>query len=519
MAKKAENTLWSSFQASADYRDLAEFPDEMVQQMLAGYLSGIDDSGKTADFRQWTTQTMIGALEDFTTVVVQQDAPGTEEFFLVSYSIIKKFLHYLVGTGATKIQATALATALDQFEQEYQLSDVWLGSQPEAPVAMGDFDEQDDPSLPQWQEYTSRSIRRYTAKWVAAYLKSPGWRKDRNPGLTRDTLELAVEQLGEQAYDTYRKTPKSWTKKVLSSVLCGYFVSNLDLTAAEIGAVIPVIGHVMTFAAEQGWLNVNRAENYQRYLNDIAPKAVAQAQDPNNFGPAKQAIIQMRAEDIDTDDDAAVQAFMDKVNAQGGLDSAYEGGARLPDGTDFTAEEFQALLDHDSLMADLAVNFDTDPQETYLTKDHVTEISGHRWRKADAREAHAFSVVCGLRLWLLRTQYPLEGASSEWQGAYKLMDTLTQLADMLYGQELVMLNDCPPVVWENFAKWIWHDGREPQQLVALLTALMHMFVDEGYLTAEEGKRNIAALQPVVNRKRGNVISMKAARKQRRRKRR
>ncbi|MFC6289775.1 hypothetical protein [Levilactobacillus angrenensis] len=514
MANEVEKALWLGFQNSADYRDLAEFPRDAVERTLELYLSGIDDSGKSANFHQWTVQTVLPALADFMEMPDLKNMPGADGFTIFSFNVIKRFLHYLAETGTTKIQTAALVAALDRYEQ---MLDDQLKEKNLAATRGRDFDETGGPSLPAWQEYTANNIQRYTAKWVAAYLKSPGWRKDRNPGLTRDTLELAVEQLSEQAYDTYRKTPKSWTKKVLSSVLCGYFVSNLDLTAAEIGAVIPVIGHVMTFAAEQGWLNANRAENYQRYLNAIAPKAVAQAQDPNNFGPAKQAIIQMRSEGIEPDDDAAVQAFMDKVNAQRGLDSAYEGGARLPDGTDFTAEEFQALLADDDLMTDLAVNFDTDPQENYLTKPHVTEVSGRRWRQADARMAHGKSIFFGLRLWLLRTRYPLTGDS--WQGAFKLMDVLAQLADMLYSQQLVAIDECPAVIWEDFAQWIRQDGYEPQQVLALLTALMRMLVDDGYLSAEAGKRNIATFQPVVKHRQGNVISMKAARKRQRRKKR
>ncbi|MCI1554342.1 MAG: hypothetical protein LKH74_10520 [Levilactobacillus sp.] len=502
-----EKKLLSDFQASAAYRDFSAFPDELVMQTLVFYLSEISSSNK--DFHEWTTHTVLLALKQFAADATQPDMPNADDFLYFSYAVIKSFLQYLVGTGTTKIQEQDLTESLDQFEKGHQLSAGQLENDDPAPVPTRDVS---DPDLPEWRAYRADSIQRYTAKWVAAYVRSPGWRRDRNADLTQDTLELAVEQLSEQAYDTYRKTPKSWTKKVLSSILCGYFVSNLDLTAAELGAVIPVIGHVMRFAAEQGWLNAKKAENYQRYLNAIAPKAVAQAQDPNNFGPAKQAIIQMRTEGVDTTDEAAIQAFMDQVNAQGGLNSAYEGGARLPDGRDLTAAEFQALLDDDDRLLAVAVKFDPDPQADYLTRMHVTKVGDRHWHQADAQDAHKLSLLFGLRLWLLRDRYPLEGES--WQLAFKVMDALTQLADMLYSQQLVMLDECPPVIWEDFAQWIRQAGLEPQQLLALLTALIHMLVDDHYLPAEEGKRIIAVLHPA-NHQQGNVISMKAARKKKR----
>jgi hypothetical protein len=45
------------------------------------------------------------------------------------------------------------------------------------------------------------------------------------------------------------------------------------------------------------------------------------AADPRSWGPAKSIVHAMLAEGVDMGDEAAVQEFIDRLNAEGGIDA------------------------------------------------------------------------------------------------------------------------------------------------------------------------------------------------------
>lgn len=509
--------LIPDFQASPEFEGL-EGQSPMVIQMVLATLSAVMEIERDeTDFREWTDVGVVSAVQAIMEEGRDGDSPQSESDLEVVYAILTQFLFFLSTLPETEIQEKTLAELIanDGWHQYQMAVDRNLSMSQR--IQRYDRDINDSVELPQWQEYTAEQIKAYTGEWVEAYLKTPSWKKDRATGVTQDTLELAIKELTEKAYDEYRKTPKSWTKGVLLAVLGDYFVRNLDLSTDELATVIPAISHLLGFAADQGQLNRQRAENYQHYLRAIAPQVVERSKDANNFGPAKQAVTQMRAEGVDMNDSAQVQAFMDKANAQGGLDSAHEGGARLPDGTDLTAEEFKHLLNDNRLLFQLAEKYDPDPRGDYLDASHVVKkVRGRQWDENDAVTAHDFSVACGLRLWLLRDRYHL---SKDWQIAANLISALSQLADMLYAQQLVTLADCSPVIWADFAKWVREAASAPKHVLELLTATIQMLVDESFITDKMGQRSLSVLQSSGHHAPGgNIISMKDARKKRRKKR-
>lgn len=123
----------------------------------------------------------------------------------------------------------------------------------------------DEPSLPQWQEYTSNNIAQYTQEWIDSYIKSSGWKK-RDKSITEELLRTAMSALTDKAYDIYRKTPKSWTKKAIYGILTDYFVSNVGFDTKDYPRIVPALTGLLTYVGKKGWVNAKKIDNYKRYL-------------------------------------------------------------------------------------------------------------------------------------------------------------------------------------------------------------------------------------------------------------
>jgi len=510
-------TAWPTFRAATAYKVLAVYPEQIVKQVLVTFTRMLQ-AVNHVDARQWDNQMVAEGL----TVLKQQAQQDSDPLSLIilklNYSVLKPFLLFWAQAKESQLQVKPVRQLLKEFETvtglDGSLIDVdALTIQDPMQNAIPD-----QPWLAQWQERTADDIQSYTQSWLAEYLGSPGWAHDQTTGVTEDQLDTLLRYVVTQGYDEYRKTPKSWSKAVLAGVLDDV-VANLNLTAADLALTIPAMSHLLGFAGKKGWLNAKRASTYQRYLVDLAPKTIERAKDDSNFSPEKQIYHAMITQGIDPNDATAAKAFVEKIQAQGGVDSKYEGGARLPDGIDLTADELAILLGDEELLYTFAGRYDPNPQRSYLQEQHVMTYAGRKWQEKEADDAHLFGVAVGLQVWLFRKAYHL---SQLWQSSDNTLDMVARIADMLYGQCVISLEQSTPDIWQDFGEWIQEATSDPDGLRELMRAIANVLQNEGYMPPKSADKLVAALtasQPKHQKRTGNVVSFKEARKRRKHKKR
>ncbi|BDZ29577.1 hypothetical protein RA086_00220 [Lactiplantibacillus sp. WILCCON 0030] len=304
---------WSGFRHSAEYQDCSDYPADMIKEGIEGGLHAIPTS-----VSKWDLPDLTDFLVGIRDLAFNDKSAGNDETFQAIYTIVTAFWRYLAREKMIKASSTALEAYLKDFEAQPAQSfdepsdDDWAAG------------INDDPELPIWQERTSLDIANYTKDWLTAYNHSSAWRQ-RPTGVTEALLTAVFNELVERGYDYYRKTPKSWNKRVLTAILRSTLVTEYDFTAAEYKLIVPMLKAFLTFVADQGWLNSKRATDYQRYLQAGEAEMLANAKNgalqPNTLSLINQ---KMTAAGIDPEDPDAVDKFMAHVENSGELDQLYE---------------------------------------------------------------------------------------------------------------------------------------------------------------------------------------------------
>jgi len=376
----------------------------------------------------------------------------------------------------------------------------------------------EDGVLPAWQAGTARNIHNYTHRWLADYMASPAWAK-RPAGVTQDLLETVIGSLTERAYSEYRKTPKSWTKRAITGVMTGYLVSNTGLTDAEYDLVAPALNAWLAFVGATGELNAKRVSDYQRFITAAGPQMVAQAKDQGNFSPAKLVMNLADKQGVDLNDEAANRAFVEQLNAQGGIDALYDHledeatanddwysdeEATDDDGADLLA----TMLAHPDQLAEVAKLYDPDPQKTYLEMSHGTS-----WQRRTAMRVHELGVQAGVKFWLARQTYQLP-ADHE---ALDIIRSVSDFVDVIYAQHNQAPTDWSVPTMQAIGQWLRQTGKG-QAVEWLYANLLRMLGSDDTLTRQQAKQLPAAIlgDPIPKvrpqKVQGHGLSPKQARK-------
>jgi len=450
-------------------------------------------------------------LRGLTQLVENADADpdnDAQAILILTYDIVSAYLRCLAANQIITIGFDDLETALINFETQHGLQGTVM-----APDMFFKTPKNND-DLPEWRAYVAQNINSYTNDWLQAYFESPAW-QHQTTGITSDLLTFIFTTLAEKAYDSYRKTPKSWTKKAITGVLTGYFVSNTDLTKKECQQVAPALSEFLTFVASQGWLNEKRASDYQRFITAAAPAMIAKAGDQKNAGPAKLVSAALKAANVDLKDEAAVQRFIKQINDNGGIDSLYDDD--LPAEADDTdiPDNLMDLLAQPQQMAAVATTYDPDPDQDYLRDAHHSVSEG--WREAKAIKTHALAVETGLRLWLQRQEYNI---SKGWEST-DLIIAVVDFMDVLYAQNLVMPSQWSVSVFNEIGHWFRNEqsADDYQKMQPVIAGIVGVLRTTEILTKKQAGQLPAAFNgepiPVIDKPKkvtGKVMSMKQARK-------
>ena len=292
------------FLQSPESEDIEMYQLGLIKEAVQGFGQMMDQTGYH-DPKSWDEDMIV---ELFFTLIEQAENDNSEQssdMLSMVLDIMSNWLKFLASKNLLAISRTELDEALQELKE---------------PIEMSEEDTYEQPNLPHWQEHTANDIDSYTDMWVTSYVKSNDWKK-RQKGVTKDLLEVVLSSLTQIAYNEYRKTPKTWTKEAFEGILTGYFVSHIGLETEEYPLVVPALSGLLNYVAKQGWLNEKKAATYIRQLKDIEPEMIELAKNSNNFGPAKLVIDKMQEQGIDPEDEAAVQKFIEELNANGGIDS------------------------------------------------------------------------------------------------------------------------------------------------------------------------------------------------------
>jgi hypothetical protein len=454
--------LWPNFRDSPEYAAAKDYPQASVKEAIT-YFGELMAVAFPGSLRNWTAEQVCEVLK-----TIQHHVPASDDdqkTQALNDQVVQALLRYLVQAGQINADQAALETVLTQLAQTEKPS-----------ALLYERKINTDPDLPEWRDYIARDISIYTYGWLAAYLHNAEAWAQRPTDVTADFLTTIVNALSEWAYDEFRKTPRSWTKKVLRALLTGPFMA-MSLSLADYQRLVPALKAFLTYTGAHGDLNEKRAQDYQRFLTDLEPEVVT-----------------------------AAKAKFATTSAEPATDKA------TPD--PLLADAAQLLADPKQLIAAAAVH-DPDPEQAYLEHQHVAQQSDHKWQRQRAIATHTQGVEAALTLWLRQSEHPLPAG---WD-AQMTIGNMSGFIDLLYSQYLV-----GPADWENaflrdFGEWSQRNQPDSEAQLQAITSLIGVLADMQLINQRQAAQLPAALRgekvPKVKQPtkvKGKAISMKKARR-------
>jgi hypothetical protein len=458
--------LWPNFRDSLEYAAVKDYPQASVKEAVT-YFGDLMAKVYPGRLQNWTAEQVCAVLSTIRQHVPASDDDRTAQ--AINDQVVQALLRYLARTDQISADQAALETSLSQLDQRKTLV---------APLYQRQINT--DPDLPEWRDYIARDISIYTYGWLAAYLHSAEAWAQRPAGVTSDFLATIVNALSEWAYDEFRKTPKSWTKKVLRALLTGPFMVNMTLSRDDYQRLVPTLKAFLAYTGAHGDLNEKRANDYQRFLTDLEPEVLA-----------------------------AVQA---KFAEKAPLSATEQIAETAPDS--LLAAAATLLADPKKLVAAAAVR-DPDPEQNYLEHQHVAKQSAHKWQRQRAIAIHTQGVEAALTLWLRQADHPLPQG---WD-AQMTIGNMSGFVDLLYSQYLVA-----PADWENaflrdFGEWSRQQQPDSGAQLQAITSLIGVLAEMKLLNQRQALQLPAALKgetvpdvPQPTKVKGKAISMKKARR-------
>jgi len=383
--------IWQDFTHSQEFSELRDYPSEAIKFILENFFGLMKDNGYS-DIAKWNINMIFETLMAIVDQSENDDSPESEYVLVSFYNVLHEFLKFSAKENLLPISLLEMTKRIDDFEEA---TGIQGGTMSEPFNEMDDIRVPvvDDPSLPRWLEYVSDDINEYTGRWVDAYFKSPNWSK-RAEGVDADLVKIAMSVLTNEAYDIYRKTPKTWTKKAIHGVLTNYFINDMNLTQEDYQHVVPALTGLLTYVTEQGFISEKKSDNYKRFLAASEAEMIELSHDSNNDGIAKKIMGEMVAQGIDPDDDAAVLKFLEQVDDESKMDIFY--------GDD--DDSFDGLFDGDITLTDeqligVAKVYDPDKDEEYLNFSHATSNGKNKWDREVAKQTHSLGVQYGIKLY------------------------------------------------------------------------------------------------------------------------
>ncbi|AUI72337.1 hypothetical protein COSHB9_11460 [Companilactobacillus alimentarius] len=280
--KKLEDII-PQFLESPECKALHDYSREMIVRTIK-MISEVTDNSDLGDYSKWDEEFIVSLVMSMVDEFDEGDAHSFAMIITI-YDVIKAVLKYLATNKEIPVTSKKVDQLLTALETKIGLN----GEFPEKKMAKP---EHNDPNLPKWSQHIADDIASYSDKWVDSYIQSPDWKK-RQKGVTEDFLDLIMSALTEFAYDIYRKTPKSWTKKAMTEIMQMEFIDNLELSKADYQLIVPALSDLFDFVAKKGWLKEQKAQSYKRFLIAGEPKMLKEANEEFELEKENNNIISL----------------------------------------------------------------------------------------------------------------------------------------------------------------------------------------------------------------------------------
>jgi hypothetical protein len=135
-----------------------------------------------------------------------------------------------------------------------------------------------------------------------------------------DAVERLARHLVDLRCDYGAGDPLRWSPIVAGRVLLDLAPRKSLIDAADIDALPIVAAAFVRHAARVTGLDERAVQDTVEAIEELADESAAAMRDPRAAGPAKQLLERLLADGVDLDDEDAIAAAVDAINAQGGLD-------------------------------------------------------------------------------------------------------------------------------------------------------------------------------------------------------
>jgi len=408
-----DRKIWKDFNKSTEFASLTGYNIDYIEEMLDNLFSFFDENGYS-DIFKWDTKLVFDSLMNSAQRISMDNDELSKELLDGAYSVWREFLEFAARKNLVSISKEKMDYDLSEFERA---SGMKMSPMPEIfndAVAL-----ETGNTMPQWRGYISKDINEYTHEWIDSYLESTDWNR-RDKGVSGKLVELAMMALTNKAYNIYRKTPKSWTKKVIHDVLTDCLPFDLDmLEANDYSHVVPALTGLLTYVGKEGLLSEQKVIKYGRCLvaNEDEMLKIA-AQSSSDFQDLKDSLEKGHNQtnrSKDSNDKETINAFITDVEVETLYkDSGFE----------------KRLASDDDKLTNSVQIYDPDMDKKYLNKLHHDSNGNYYWSQEEAIQTHALAVQYGLKVWLNRNDYKLLGDME----ALEVVQDTCEVVDYIYAR-------------------------------------------------------------------------------------
>lgn len=490
MTKKRQLTdIEPEFKQSKEFETLTDFEKSKITDILET-ISDTTGNDEYRDYTKWDSDFIVvlilSLFEQLGNGTAQEAARAT-----IIYDVLKAALHFLASKNKLKVPLNELDSILNAIDSEITLDSFHKIHEP----------NYQDPTLPEWRRYVADDISNYMDEWIDAYVESSDWAK-RPKGVTEDFLSALMFSMTENAYNIYRKTPKTWTKTALNGVMENEFITNMDLQDEDFRLIVPAMSAFIDFVAENGWINEQKAANYKRYLAAGEEKMIEASHNDTKAGPAKLIYKEMEKQGINMENDEEVEKFIQDLNENGGIDSLLPNDE--PNGTrNYTDGELATILTDKDALESFSQIVDPNFEVNFLGDHHLIELGNKKWSTRQAKTVHFQGIKDGIKMWLGRdrNKYELPAGID----VVSLVGTVAELEDTLYSQHLQTPKQWTPATWREFGQWARNNqsmGRN-KEATKLFTSVIRIQADNKRISPQKANELLFAMRGENN----NIISL------------
>ncbi|MFD1124082.1 hypothetical protein ACFQ22_01725 [Lentilactobacillus raoultii] len=250
---------------------------------------------------QLSKQEIIATVDTF-----DQLLPTGDDYTLYFENSVRTgatFLIWLSDKGIVSLTPQQIANAFNERTMAASMDEMPMNIKEGFDTYLVDRDREayhyDRPSLTAYQDGTAGNIRITIGQTAQALFDSPQFKSEMGQithGYTLDIFDYLIG-MASHLYGEFRKTPKSWTKKALKSVLTGYLIKDATIRPEEYPETVTILKMFMDVAAQEHVTTKTIAERMKRAIDEVAPEMIQLGKNRRHFSNKKKGMLADMDED------------------------------------------------------------------------------------------------------------------------------------------------------------------------------------------------------------------------------